>query len=396
MKILFVSLFFPRENSFHAGGRYVFEVIRELSARHEIYLATRLEESEIPLLSGLHPFCKDIYPYIYRTREKRGALDVLRLLLNYAGFSRFARKLSGNGDFDIVQVEWTEAGVMMKKMKTPMVLDAHDVITKPAERRAGNLRGIRRSAHFLAYILIRNMERRIVKKFDMVFTLSDFDRKYLAGLQPGLRIRTVPVPAGLDITEKKFKKDRNTILFLASYKYRRVNVEAALYFYRSVFPLVRKEVPDAKFIAAGYGPPEELTALREKDPNVEVPGFVEDIDECYKKAAVFVAPILVGGGIIVKILDAMAAGTPVVTTSYGNEGIGAVPGRDLLVADGHEAFAAAVSRLLMDAEFAAEIGANGRAFVRRNYSRQTVISEIESAYEELAGMQGEKRLEVRG
>jgi glycosyltransferase involved in cell wall biosynthesis len=385
LKIFFVSLFLPQEKSYHAGGRYVFEVIRNLSVRHEVYLATRLEEAEISLLSNLRPFCKAIYPYTYRSKENRGALDVIRLFFNYIGFSRYSNKLARTGDFDIIQVEWTEAAVMMKRMKTPMVLDAHDVITKPAERMMENVRGFRRIFYLLRYVFIRNMELRLMKKFDMVFTLSDYDARYLSKLDPRLRIRTVSIPAGLDITEKEFGKEKNTILFLASYKYRRVNVDAALFFYRSVFPLVRREVADARFIAAGYGPPEELTAIRERDPGIVVPGFVGDIDGCYKKAAVFVAPILVGGGIIVKILDALAAGTPVVTTSYGNEGIGAVPGRDLLVADDPETFAAAVIRLLKEPELANEIGMNGRTFVRENYSREAVMEKIETAYEEIAG-----------
>jgi glycosyltransferase involved in cell wall biosynthesis len=384
VRILFVSLFLPQEKSYHAGGRYVFELIRNLSVRHEVSLATRLEEAEVPLLSSLKPFCRQMFPYKYRTKEKRGTLDVVRLVLNYVEFSRYAGRLVETGNFDIVQVEWTEAALMMKKRKdVAMVLDAHDVITKPAERKMKNVQGIRRIFHFLWYFLIKKMEVGIVKKFDMVFTMSDYDRTYLGKMLPGLTIRTIPIPAGLDITEKEFEKDKDTLLFLASYKYRRVNVDAALFFYRFVFPLVRKEVSGAKFIAAGYGPPGELSALQEKDPGIAVPGFVEDIDECYKKARIFVAPILVGGGIIVKILDAMAAGTPVVTTSYGNEGIGGVPGRDLLVADRPEDFAAAVVRLLKDREFANEIGRNGRTFVKENYSLGAVMQKIESAYEEI-------------
>ncbi len=366
----------------------MYETIKELSGRHEIHLATRLDEGELSLLSNLRPFCKAIYPYTYRTKEDRGAVDVIRLFLNYVGFSRYSNRLARTGNFDIIQVEWTEAAIMMQRMETPMVLDAHDVITKPAERRMKNVRGLGRIFYFLRYMAIRNMELRVVKKFDMVFALSDYDRRYLEKLHPDLRIKTVSVPAGLDITERKFEKEKNTILFLASYKYRRVNVDAALFFYRSVFPLVRKEVPDAKFIAAGYGPPEELIAIQEGDPNVVVPGFVEDIDECYKKAAVFTAPILVGGGIIVKILDAMAAGAPVVTTSYGNEGVGAVPGRDLLVADSPAELAAAVVRLLKEPEFASEIGANGRAFVEEHYSRESVMGKREAAYEELTRTRG--------
>jgi polysaccharide biosynthesis protein PslH len=333
VKILYVSLFLPQEQSYHAGGRYVFEIIRNLSKKHEIHLVTRLEESELPRLELLKPFCKELYPYTYRTAGKRGLVDIARLVFNYIGFSSYADRLARNGSFDLVMVEWVEAALMMKKLKIPMVLDAHDVVTKPAERLMKQSTGVRRPVMYLRYVAVRTLERRIVKKFDTVLTLSAFDRDYLLSMKPGLDIQVVPIPAGLDITGREFRKEENTILFLASYKYRRVNVDAALYFYREVFPLVRKSIPDAKFIVAGYGPPEEIASLPERDASVAVPGFVEDIDECYKKAAVFVAPILLGGGIIVKILDAMAAGTPVVTTSYGNEGIGATPGRDLLVAD---------------------------------------------------------------
>ncbi len=154
---------------------------------------------------------------------------------------------------------------------------------------------------------------------------------------------------------------KNTILFLASFKYRKTNVDAALYFYHSVLPLVRKNIPDAQFIIAGYGPPDELLSLQNQDPSVVVPGFVDDADEYYKRASVFVAPILVGGGIIVKILDAMAAGTPVVSTTYGNEGIRAEPGRDILIADDPEGFASQVIRVLHDRSFAEELGNSGQA-----------------------------------
>ena len=165
-----------------------------------------------------------------------------------------------------------------------------------------------------------------------------------------------------------------------------MNVDAALWFYQEVFPLVRRKIPDARFIIAGYGPPEELTSLAEKDPQVLVTGFVDDIDRCYKEAALFVAPILTGGGIIVKILDALAAGRPVVTTSYGNEGIGAEPGRDLLVADDPAGFAEGVVRLLREPEFARQMAENGREFVRKNYSLESVIDRIESCYKEVAGV----------
>ena len=120
-------------------------------------------------------------------------------------------------------------------------------------------------------------------------------------------------------------------------------------------------------------------------PGFQFQVFVDDIDRCYKEAEVFVAPILTGGGIIVKILDALAAGTPVVTTSYGNEGIGAEAGRDLLVADDPAGFAGAVVRLLTDQKFAGQISESGRKFVLQNYRRESVIAKLEAAFNELLG-----------
>ncbi|HEY5974721.1 MAG TPA: glycosyltransferase family 4 protein, partial [Geobacteraceae bacterium] len=153
---------------------------------------------------------------------------------------------------------------------------------------------------------------------------------------------------------------------------------------RQVFPLVRRDLPTARFIIAGYGPPPELLALA-ADPQVTVTGYVEDLDRCHKEAAVFVAPILTGGGIIVKLLDALAAGTPTVSSSFGNEGVGAVAGRDLLVADEPAAFAAAVVRLLDDQEYAARLGASGQAFVRQQYGREAVMARLD---EVIAGVVG--------
>ncbi|HJV34181.1 glycosyltransferase family 4 protein [Geomonas sp.] len=385
MKILFVSLFLPQKLSTHAGGRYVFELLSQLAQRHEVHLATRLEEEELPQLESLRPICAKIHPFTYRTVAKRGVLDKLRLIGNYLAFSRFADRLIREGDYDLAQVEWVETALFIRRGKTPLVLDAHDVISKPAARAVRQSSGPGRLLAWLKYLLVRAMERSIVRRFDAVLTLSDFDRDFLLNMEPGLPVSTVPIPAGLDITERQYPARPNTLLFLASYKYRRVNVDAALYFYHEVFPRVRAALPQARFIAAGYGPPEELTSLAERDHAVEVPGFVDDLDRCCKEAAVFVAPILTGGGIIVKILDALAAGTPVVTTSYGNEGINAQPGRDLLVADDPQAFAEAVLRLLTDPSFARTLADNGRRFVREQYGLESVVERIEACHRGVAG-----------
>ncbi|WP_224963026.1 glycosyltransferase family 4 protein [Geomonas subterranea] len=384
MKILFVSLFLPQQKAYHAGGRYVNELVRRLSQRHEIHLATRLEEGEEPLLSELAPYCAGIHPFSYPRLPKRGVLASLRLAANYLAFSIFANRLIQRGDYDLVQVEWVETAVMIRRGAAPMVLDAHDVITKPARRSYLRSRGFARLAQLVRWQLVRFLEVAIMGRFDRIFTMSEFDRGYLLDLAPGLKVTTVPIPAGMDLSTATYPRVPGRLLFLASYKYRPTNVEAALWFHTEVLPLVRREVPEAEFVIAGFGPPPQLVELAERDPQTRVTGFVDDTDELYKSASVFVAPILTGGGIIVKVLDALAAGTPVVTTSFGNEGIGAIAGRDLLVADTAREFAAAVVTLLRDRPYAEQVAASGSAFVAGHFSIAAVLERIESSYRELA------------
>jgi glycosyltransferase involved in cell wall biosynthesis len=383
MKVLFVSLFLPMEKSYHAGGRYVFELLRQLSRHHEIHLASRLQEDEFHHLEELRPYCRVIHPYPYPRKERRGLLDNLSLMANYLAFSRFADRLILNGEYDLVQVEWVETALLICRHATPMILDAHDVITKPAERAARQSRGLAGLWRRLVLTVTRRIESLVMGRFAAVITLSAFDRDYLHAMLPGLDVRTIPIPAGLDMTGRGFERERNTILFLASYRYRPVNVQGALWFCREVLPLVRASVPDARFVIAGYGPPPELTALA-ADPQIEVPGFVDDLEACYKRATVFVAPVLQGGGIIVKVLDALAAGTPVVTTTYGNEGVGGAPGKDLLVADDPRAFAKAVVSVIQDRDLAERLAVSGSAFVRENYTLDAVLKKIETVWREVA------------
>ncbi|MBJ6801057.1 glycosyltransferase family 4 protein [Geomonas propionica] len=383
MKILFVSLFLPQHKAYHAGGRYVNELVRRLSQQHEVHLATRLEQGEEPLLAELAPYCARIHPFSYPRLPKRGLMASLRLAANYLAFSLFANRLIRQGDYDLVQVEWVESALMIRRGRIPMVLDAHDVITKPARRSYQRSSGLARLPQWLRWQVVRLVEGTIMARFDRIFTMSDFDRRYLLDLAPGLAVTTVPIPAGMDLTPTAYPRVPERLLFLASYKYRPTNVEAALWFHAQVLPLVRREFPEAEFVIAGFGPPPQLMELAERDPGTHVTGFVDDTDPLYKSAGVFVAPILTGGGIIVKVLDALAAGAPVVTTSFGNEGIEAVPGADLLVADTPQDFAHAVITLLRDREQAERLGASGAAFVARNFSISAVLQRIETSYREL-------------
>ena len=384
MKILIVSLFLPMKKSYHAGGRFVYEMLKELSGRHEIYLATRLEKKELPYLEDLKPFCREIYPYIYKSVDKKGLLDITKLILNYLGFSLYANKLARNSYFDIVQVEWVESALMMKKGNIPMILDAHDVITKPARRRyllSTNL--FQKIFNYITFRIFERMELYIARKFDRIFTRSKVDRDILIGLDERLNIDIVPHPVISNNTGwlSNVQRETNTILFSGA-MHRQVNIQAALYFYKEILPFIRKEIPGVKFYIVGNNPPDEIKRLTQNDENVVVTGFVEDLEPYYLMASVFVSPMLIGGGIIAKNIDAMFYGLPVVTTSIGNEGIEASPGMDILVEDAPESFAKCVTKILKDPKLWEQISFNGNRYVRERFDKKRVWETVGRAYSE--------------
>ena len=146
---------------------------------------------------------------------------------------------------------------------------------------------------------------------------------------------------------------------------------------------MREETPEAEFWVAGGGLPRDLAILMSEDPRTVLTGYLDNLEEVYKSAAVFVAPILTGGGIIVKILDAMAAGVPVVTTSIGNEGIRAKGGEEILVSDDPEHFQRDVLALLQDQESRKAVGDAGRRFVEKAFNAERFAGTLEETYKKM-------------
>jgi len=158
------------------------------------------------------------------------------------------------------------------------------------------------------------------------------------------------------------------------------NVDCVLYFAQQILPAIKKRVPAAKFYVVGSEPPHSVRALG-SDPDIVVTGRVDDVRPYIHDAAVCVAPMRIAQGIQNKILEAMACGRPVVTTSKGNEGINAPDGRAIMVDDSPEGFAGKVVRLLQDPGLGGEIGAAGRKFVVEHFCWHDNMARLEDILE---------------
>lgn len=384
MKILLVSPFLPFPGVPHAGGKLFHYLLSILAKRHSVHMVTRYypgEERHFPdlrrVLSGM-----DVVPADGPV-ESSNLWSILSTVRSYVRLARQADVAVRRERFDLCQVENTETGYFWKPPPDlPAALTCTDIIAKPAYRRYEGSHGLKRVAAFAAWKMKYAVERRAVSRYRTVFTLSDEDREWANRLYPEARIRVLHYPGGIDHAGHPRQEVPGRVLFVGALQ-RPLNIQYLRFLAEKVWPDVRRMIPDAELLVVGGGLPAKEQELLSGIPGIRLTGFVENLELEYKSASVFAAPILSGGGIIVKILDAMAAGVPVVTTSYGNECIRAESGKDILVADSPEDFARALVMLLKDPELRNGVAERGQRHLAVNFSEEKLIRTLDAAYQEL-------------
>ena len=384
MRILLVTPALPHPGAHHAGAKLVYHLLTSLSREHFVHVVSRVspgEKSHIPSLEGIAGSLDTV--------DSAGPLvpgsiaSLARTVSSYRLLARKAHAVLERERFDFCQVEFCETALFFSPPAgLPSFLSLHDVLAKPAWRRYENARGKARIPAWVGYGTRRVLEEYAVSKFRHVFTLSDVDREWAERLYPRGRFRVLRYPAGLEFIGLSRSEIHGRVLFVGALN-RPQNVEAVRYLVDRVWPSVRDRCPEAELRVVGGGMADTFRQELERVPGVSPVGWVDRIEDEYASASIFAAPILSGGGIIVKILDAMAAGIPVVTTVFGNEGIGASPGGEVLVAEGPEAFANNICILLRDTEANRRIGKAGQSFVGERFGRENVADTVLEAYREI-------------
>jgi len=241
--------------------------------------------------------------------------------------------------------------------------------------------------HGAAYSLVqwqrlRRYEAQTCRRADRVLAVSEADAVALQVLVPGLE--PTVLPNGIDTSTYQpdlppaLGMGETALVFTAKMDFR-PNVDAVLWFARQVLPRIRREVPQAHLWVVGQQPHPRLALLRD-DPAVTLTGWVEDTRPYIAGAAVYVAPLRMGGGTRLKLLEAMAMQRAVVATRLGAEGFPVTDGQELLLADDPQTFAEAVVALLKDPARRAALGQAARAFVQARYDWEMIIPRLEAVY----------------
>jgi glycosyltransferase involved in cell wall biosynthesis len=176
-----------------------------------------------------------------------------------------------------------------------------------------------------------------------------------------------------------------TLVFTGSLDFR-PNIDAIIWFARYGLPLVRAHQPEARFVVVGRNPAPAIQMLHD-GVAIEVIGEVADVRPFIAAAAVYLVPMRIGGGVRLKLLEALAMQTPIVSTSMGAEGVqGLHTGEHLLLADTPAAFAQAILRLLNDPALGQRLGIAGRVFVQKHYDWQVIVPRLEAVIAATIGM----------
>ncbi len=214
-------------------------------------------------------------------------------------------------------------------------------------------------------------ERNLYKKVDAFCACSDANREKMLALNQGY-LPGFTIPNGVDTDAKPFdenplKHNNQEILFCGSLDYF-PNEEGLLWFYDNVFPLIKEAIPEVILTLVGESAKNGRNQKLYHDPSVHVEGRVADVQPFYYQAGPCIAPLLSGSGTRLKILEAMSFGNPVVSTSIGTEGLKAIIGKHLLVADDPLAFAGRVIALLQDKDLFEKTRFEGRELVCSDYA----------------------------
>ena len=281
-------------------------------------------------------------------------------------------------DPDIVIFDFPHSAVLAKKMPSvTTLLFTHNVEAEIFKRHAAVNSGIKNLIWRSQYRKMVQYERTTLKKFETVIAVSARDAEHFCNEYGVTNVEVISTGVDSDYFRYHVPADEPEIVFIGSMDWL-ANIDAIDYFMEDVWPLLERSLPDTSMTVVGRNPPAWLVRKAEnRRLRWRFTGFVDDVRESVRKAALCVIPLRIGGGTRLKVYEAMAMGCPIVSTPIGVEGLPVVAGEHYLCAETADEFAGQVSRLLLDRQLRAVFSRAARRFVEAHCSQLTVVKQFE-------------------
>ncbi len=376
MKILFVteSLPYPLDRGGYIRSSHL---IRELSRRHEVTLLTSQEATETN--QGVEYYSRFCRQVICLSKPKPSALKRSFYLLggllgetpyplnkNFStSFLERIKQELQNGDYQTLHCDHLDTAQYLPLLPNPphSVFDSHNLLSVLVERLQQQEKSPMKRAYLRLQLgKIRTYEARLSARFDLCLVCSEQEKEHLQELSPQAKVTVIPNGVDLNYYQLEPAPPQDpSLLFIGRLDYL-PNSQGVLDFYRRVWPLVRKELPLVRWQIVGANPPSSFQELANDDA-IQLVTQADDIRPYLTNSTLAIVPLRVGGGTRIKILEAMAARLPVVSTSVGAEGIGAADGREIVIADEPEDMAEQIITLCQQPERRRQMAQLARQFV---------------------------------
>ena len=380
-----------------------YNVIKYFAQEHHVTLVSFVRGDPSEHVRHLEQYCQAVHTVPMERGAVRDGLAMARSLLtghpwmmvrdDRKAMRDMVDRLAAEQCFDVAHADQLNMAQYAERVRGAFkILDAHNALWLLYKRLWETmLPGLRKLLLGRDWRLIKSYEGRLVREFDAVLAVSHEDELALQeAADRTVDITVIPIAIDADeVAMVEREPEPGHILHIGT-MYWPPNIDAVNWFIHRVYPIIRQQRPDVQFDVIGSRPPAELLALNDAGLGVNVTGYVDDPVPYQRQAAAMIVPLLAGGGMRVKILNGLAEGIPIVSTTLGYEGIEVTPGRDILVGDTPQEFAAQVLRLLNDPALGRELAANGRRLAEEKYDYRNACRPLSEVYARAAPRQGER------
>ncbi|VGO20883.1 glycosyltransferase [Pontiella sulfatireligans] len=402
MKILFLANRLPHENV--AGGhRLIYQRMRQLIDQgHQVGLAAFVASENTGYIPELQKSLMELetaptpQPNVI-TRVFRDYISSSMPAIFWKNHSKQMMRTVGDmvcrTKYDVVIAEFGEMGQYL--YRNPYLSAVHKVVSchrclTTAFSKYMETSGVSPALRLKSASQVRMLEKyefELYSAMDHILTLTAEDRFTLLNHAPQLPVSVIP--PGIDcgyLNRKQTRRAKQPILMMCGYFANKSNHDGAMWFAREVWPLVSAKHPDLQYYLVGEGASDEMKRFAKKDGRVVVAGLVDDLRPYREQASIFINPMRLGSGLRIKMLEAMATGLPVVSTSLGAAGIPAQNGMNSFIADTPELFADSIEWLLNDHQLAVNMGQAAKVMVKKQYDIRSTTHELEQILQEVVSI----------
>lgn len=373
-----------------------YNIIKYLSVEHDITLFSLIkDESERRFIPELQKYCKKVEVFS-RPKSPWTMRNILLTaftfypLLVIRNWSPKVKKALAEElkkeKYDLIHAETFYVMPHLPKTSIPSILVEQTIEYQVYKHYVDTeVPFFLRPIFMIDIIKLRFWELYFWKKTNRLVAVSEEDKKVMQQLIPGIKVDVIPngVDAVHFAAKKIAKKKPARVMYgVTNFEWLQ-NVEAVQTLLEDVWPNIHKALPKVKLWIVGRLIPETLVSLANQREDIEITESIEDARDAYGGATIMVTPIKGSGGTRLKILEAMAAGLPIVSTSIGVAGLNLTNGKQAIISDTSEGLAKNTIKLLNDPGLAKKIGENGKKFVEKHYDWKSIVAIHDEIYDQV-------------